>query len=54
MKVYLSFKTPDVIDQLDEEEKDAAGELIKKFVEYDENITVEFDTETGTCVAVKI
>lgn len=55
MKVYLSFKTPDVaFEQLDDEERDAAGELIEKFVEHDENITVVFDTETGTCEGLKL
>jgi len=54
MKVYLSFKTPDVVDQLDDKEKAAAGKLIEKFVEHDENITVVFDTETGTCEGLKL
>lgn len=51
MKFTLSFKTPDALDQIeddfeDELEKNAAIELAKKYVEYGECIRVEFDTET--------
>ena len=48
MKIRLSFKTPDVTDQLNEEELEAAQTVLKKFIKWSENIQVEFDTETNT------
>lgn len=52
MKVVLSFKTPNVIDCATEGmSTNEAGEVrlaAKKFVEYEENIYVELDTEKGT------
>lgn len=55
MKFTLSFKTPDVLDQLDEDITDLetlrlANQTVKKFVEYGEYITVQFDTETQSAV----
>jgi hypothetical protein len=47
MKVNLSFKTPDVADQLEPEEKKAMEKWLKKHVEYDECLYVEIDTKTG-------
>jgi hypothetical protein len=53
MKIQLTFKTPDVVDyaleDLSEDDKEIAKEVIKKFVTYDEYITVEVDTELETC-----
>ncbi len=54
MKFTITFKTPDVLDELDrledisEEERSFADELVKRYVEYGEYIRVEFDTETKT------
>jgi len=63
-KFTLTFKTPDVLEQigelldsqcqlLDPESLDKITDesinVARKFVEYDECITVEFDTETATC-----
>lgn len=48
MKVRLSFKTPDVKDQLSEDEREASETVLKKFLKYSEYIQVEFDTETNT------
>ena len=53
MKIQLTFKTPDVEDQLSPEELEEARPLLDKFMEYGEYITVEFDTETGTCVGIE-
>lgn len=55
MKFALTFKTPNVTDRLDElceteDERNEAKEFASKFVEYDEYVLVEFDTETGTAV----
>lgn len=55
MKFTLTFKHPDVLDQIDEQfegddrdtDRDAARSLAGKFLEYDEYIYIEFDTETG-------
>ena len=58
MKVRMTFKTPDIIDDvldgLNEDERAEAKEAISKFVEYDEYLTVEIDTEKGTCEGVRV
>jgi len=61
MKFTLSFKTPDVSDQLKNEHPEMSKDderkakaLIKKYVEYDEYIYVEFDTENQTVTALPI
>jgi hypothetical protein len=57
MKFTLHFKTPDILEQiedLEDSEKEKAYEIARKFVEYSEYITVEFDTESKTAVALKI
>jgi hypothetical protein len=57
MKFTLTFKQPDVFDQLDdlsEEERDSAERLARDYVQYSEYINVEFDTEAGTAKAVKL
>ena len=52
MKFTLSFKTPDVMDQMvdaiSEEELKEAKKFAAKFMEYDEYIFVEFDTVAQT------
>jgi hypothetical protein len=53
MTFTVHFKTPDVMDQLDDdyvspEDLDKMQKFAAKFVEYGENIVVEFDTEAGT------
>lgn len=61
MNFQLTFKTPDVLDQLreevegedrEEEQMEAAQDVIKKFLRYGESITVEFDTKTQTATVV--
>jgi len=58
MKFRISFKTPDTVDyaleDLSEEDKGAAQEVIKKFVEYGECLTVEIDTELETCDVIPL
>lgn len=57
MKFKLTFKTPDVLEQLcfqydgiDEEELD---EFFSRFIRYRELIDVEFDTEKATAKVVR-
>ena len=56
MKATLSFKTPDVVDYavegMDEGEAAEVRKACKKWVEYDECLTVEVDTEAGTCTVI--
>jgi len=49
MKFILTFKTPDVEDQI-ENIKDipSVQAILNKFLEYDEYIEIEFDEETQT------
>lgn len=59
MKFKVSFKTPDAItDALgnveDEDNYDQALEFARKFVKYDEYLTVEFDTDANTCTVLKV
>jgi hypothetical protein len=55
MKLRVCFKTPDWDDQLKEYFLDKEEEVLKvrnalskKWLEYSEYITIEFDTELGT------
>ena len=54
MKFTVTFKTPDVLEDLDrledisEEERASADELVKQYVEYGEYVRIEFDTEAKT------
>lgn len=48
MKFTLSFKTPDVTDQLDENQREEAEAVLEKFMKFGEYVTAEFDTETQT------
>lgn len=51
----------DELDGLDDEEKDALREVrsektwekLEQFVEYQEYVTIEFDTDAGTATVVK-
>ena len=56
MKFRLSFKTPDVMAQLDFDEvcQEAAKAVVDAYVEYDEYIRVEFDTVEGTATVVEL
>ena len=59
MKVKISFKTPDVLDYAlndidDEADKAALTELASEYIQYEEYLTVEFDTVAGTATVVTI
>ena len=58
MKVQLTFKSPDVIDcaieNLSEEKKEEAKEIIQKFVRDGEYIDVEIDTDLETCDVIPV
>jgi len=52
----LTFKTPDVtsgLDIADEDEREAMTNLIDKFVEYGEYVSIECDTDKGTALVLK-
>jgi hypothetical protein len=58
MKLILTFKTPDILDQLEdqtnsEEEPEEAKAFVKSFLTYSEYISVEFDTEAKTATVLK-
>lgn len=58
MKFVLSFKTPDVLDQvLEELETQEVREVVEriasKFIGFGEYIDIEFDTETGTATVLE-
>lgn len=59
MKFTLTFKTPDVTDEINELDADyddilSAKDLADKFVQYDEYVTIQFDTETQTAVVLPV
>jgi hypothetical protein len=58
MKIKLHFKTPDALhyamEDLTSEEKDAMEELASRWIQYQECVTVEIDTEKETCVVVEV
>jgi len=69
MKFQLQFKTPDVLDQLDDQcgsynDKDKFVKdeqliedcrmLARTFIEYGEYIKIEFDTDTGTVTVLPL
>lgn len=57
MKITLTFKQPDVLDALDDaidnlEERKRIKCIARKWVEYDEYLSVEIDTEKETCTVL--
>jgi hypothetical protein len=66
MKFTLTFKTPDVTDAIREQLAnqfsgddlenaiDDTAETVRKFIEYGENITVEFDILTQTAKVIPL
>lgn len=61
MKFRLTFKTPDVLEQIEEIEAYRKNEdggsihaVAQKFIHYGEYITIEFDTETETAEVVPL
>jgi hypothetical protein len=57
MQFTLTFKTPDIIDQLNdqfnEEEMNDIKVFLKQWIKYDEYITVKFDTNTNIAKVCK-
>ena len=57
MIISLIFKCPDCLDNaifdIPDEEVEKALEVFKKWIKYDEYLTVEIDTETGTCTPIR-
>ena len=66
MKFQVTFKTPDALDfAIDavtsvvntlelEEEKANLSEFAGKWVEWGESVTLEFDTDAGTCIVLPV
>lgn len=57
MKFKISFKTPDAMEQvydLPEFAQENARDFMQKYMKYGEYITIEFDTEAKTAVAVPV
>jgi hypothetical protein len=57
MKFTLTFKTPgvlDVVDELPEDQVNVALTLADKFVKWDEYVKIEFDTVAQTATVLKV
>jgi hypothetical protein len=59
MKATLTFKNPDYFEDLGDVQPTAAerkrlDKLKRKFLEYDEYVVVELDTETGTATVMPV
>ena len=59
MYISLTFKMPDVLDQVDDqvEDKDelkAVKDLCSKWIEYGEYVRLDIDTEAGTCTVQEV
>lgn len=60
MKFTLTFKHPDVLDQIDEQtngdevEIARARKLARTFVEYDEYVYIDVDTNKGTATVRRV
>ena len=52
-KTTITFKTPDVLDQLDQDDREKLSELINQYVKFGELITIEFDTALETAKVLK-
>ena len=58
MIAVVSFKTPDVLDyvlgELDEDEAEVVKAKLAKWIEYEECLTVEFDTDKMTATVKEV
>ena len=58
MTFTLTFKTPDAVEDaiqdLPEEEQEAAKQVCDAFVEYGEYLRVEVDTKRATCKVLTV
>lgn len=57
MKIKVTFKTPDAIDDatedLDDYQQSRAKQVMHKYIRYGEYINVEFDIEKGTATVLE-
>jgi hypothetical protein len=53
-KIQLTFKTPDLLDQLTPTDKELVTNVLHTFIKYNEYITIEFDTETQTAKVIEV
>ena len=57
MKVIVSFKTNDVLDptleDLEPKEQTMLKRVAGRYIEYEENINIEFDLETGEATVLR-
>jgi len=57
MKFYAHFKTPDVLDYaleyMSEDEREDCKAFAAKWIDYEECVSIEFDTEAGTATVRK-
>jgi len=63
MKILLGFKTPDVmyeatrhfgVSEEEEERANAVSRILRKWIQYGECVTIEFDTEKGTATVLEV
>lgn len=61
MKVDIVFKTPDVVDSvlkendiIDEEQQEDTKEKLRKWIKYDEYVTIQIDLEAGTAIVLPV
>ena len=47
--VLVTFKDCDAFGMLDDHAKNRISDLVRKYIEYGEYVTLEFDTEAATC-----
>jgi hypothetical protein len=54
MKIRLTFKTPDVLEHLSDEDNEQCRAVIGKFIKYEEYVTIELDSENGSATVVPV
>lgn len=54
MKFHLTFKDPNACSDIDglNDNVDEVKETIRKFIRYDELVTIEFDTNSKTAIVI--
>ncbi len=59
MKIRITFKTPDAVfyaleEVADTEDLAPIKKAIDKFIKWDEQVTIEVDTETSTAIVIPV
>ena len=61
MKFNITFKMPDAVDNvlnatcdMSDAQKAKAKEVASRFIEYDEYVDIEIDTEKGTATVLEV